>query len=251
MFGEGRIEADAFMWLQGFAALSGMLVVAGVAEKKLGRHLAGFVSTRAVWAVMAAFLAYFARAAAVDDVNAVFHVDASALPMAVLAGTVMHLFSWLRLPFLAVCLVSAFAIVGMLRGTQWDERTGEGEKFALFVIALMSLFVCGIGAAFISAQLDEGGRRQKLYRIAHATDFSGTFRCAGVDDRAYSVLFIGPDQRRALVAPKVPPPSLFGQRTHEFLRSLRYPGEFPVVECVPSVDAARWAAEIRDSRKTD
>ena len=89
-------------------------------------------------------------------------------------------------------------------------------------------------------QLDGAGRQQKIFRIALAADFVSEFSCSGINNKKFSVLFIGPEQRRVLVVPRIPEPSLLGNGSPEFLQSLNLPAEFPVLDCVPPLTLNQW-----------
>jgi hypothetical protein len=244
----GRIGLDDFLWIQALAIFIGLFALVGAAEKILDAGLAEFKATALWWAALFAILGYFARISALDDVNKIFHIDASALPMTLVAASAMRFFLWMKWPFIIVAVGSIGILFLMWRGTYFPEKTTDGERLASGVLTLSNLVCCGLAAIFISYQLDDIGRQQKLYRTAHAADFVSKFSCSGVDDKKFSVLFIGPEQRKILVAPKLPSPSFFGTRSAEFLQALEVPPEFPVVDCVlPSVNLEQWLQNLSTS----
>jgi hypothetical protein len=132
----------------------------------------------------------------------------------------------------------------MIWGSYFDTKTSEEEKTASYFLTICNFFCCGLAVLFIFRHLDDEGRAQKIYRTAHAADFVSKFDCAGWSGENVSVLFIGPEQRRILVAPNLPEPSLFSQKTSEFLQPLKIPAKFPVVECTPTVNSEEWVKEF-------
>lgn len=241
----GYVGPDKFLWIQSVALFIGFFVLAGACEKILGKGLAEFKVTSLWWAALFAVLGYFARISALNDVNQLFHIDPVAVPMTLVAASVMQFFVWMKWPFMVVALGSLIALLLMWKGTYFDVEVNETERMASGWLTVSNLVSCALAATFISYQLDEDGRKQKLYRTAHAADFVSQFTCVGIDKAHFSVLFIGPEQRRILIAPKLPEPVLFVNRSPEFLQALKVPKEFPVTECIlPPVDLKSWMQEI-------
>ncbi len=237
----GKISADTYLWIQATAAFIGFFALTAGAEKVLGGVLADFKSSALWWTALLALLAYFARISALDDVNKVFHIDPSALPMTLAAGSVMTLFMWMEWIFIVVAIMSMFVLAFMYKGTYFPPETNSNDKLASGALAVSNVVCCGLAALFINYQLDDTGRQQKLYRIALAADFVSTFRCQGIEESKVSVLFLGPEQRKVVLAQKLSTPVLFGERGPEFLRPLKVPSEFPIVDCVPTVSGAVWS----------
>lgn len=244
----GKIEANTYLWVQAAAILIGLFTLAAAIEKMLPRCLLDFKSSAIWWAVGLAILAYFARVAALDDVNRVFHIDPSALPMTLAAANVMRFFIWMEWPFIIMASISFVVLMLIAKGTYFSEDMPENERAASGILVFSIMMNCILCAAFIHFHLDEQGRQQKLYRTAHATDFVSTFHCQGIDADKFSVLFIGPEQRKVLVAPKLPAPLLFGKRSAEFLQALMVPAEFPTVDCAPTVNFEQWSKDLSTLR---
>jgi len=169
--------------------------------------------------------------------------------MTLVAASAMQFFAWMKWPFVVVAIGSLITLFLMWKGEYFSEKDKEIDRVASCVLTLSNLVSCAMAAIFICYQLDEDGRKQKLYRTAHAADFVSQFTCLGIDKARFSVLFIGPEQRKVLVAPKLPEPILFGARSPEFLQALEVPKKFLVMECIfPSVDIEQWMQEISTNR---
>lgn len=230
---EGYVDADKLLWVICIAVFLGLFSIMASVELATGGMLAPFQTAKGAWALLIALAAFAARRAAIDDVNAVFHLDASALPMTVWADALMCAFTWMKWPFWLLLTCSAALIAwGGWKG-MFDGGDGDISPVAA-ILAFSNVFVSLLGLGFIHTHLSEAGRPQRLYRIAHATDFSSTFRCLGIDERTHSVLFIGPEQRRVLIAPKLPE-QLPGPHPAVF-EQVKIPAEFPVVDCVPTLN---------------
>jgi len=242
---EGKISADIYLWVQAGAVFVGFFAVAGAFEKKFGPSLSEFKVSGLWWAALLAIWGYLARVYAVDEVNNIFHVDPAALPLTVIAATVMRIFIWMQVPFLIVAVGSLMPLILVCRGTYFPERTEDAEKVATVILMLSSMVICSVSAIAVYSQLDENGRKQKLYRTAHATDFVSKFNCLGIDQGKYSVLFLGPEQRRVLVAPHLPEASLFQRPSPEFLQKLTVPSNFPIVDCQPAMTLEQWEQQTK------
>lgn len=239
---EGNLSADTYLWIQGFAVLIGLMALGGAVEKIFDKGFDDFKVSTLWWAIILGIVGYFARMYALVDVNSIFRVDPSALPMTIIAASAIQVFSWMKVPFIFVAVLSLFVIIGMLRGRYFDADASDGAKAASAFLVVSNLVCCSVAAIFISQHLNEESRKQKLYRIALATDFVSQFDCAELSSKTVSVLFIGPEQRRVLVAPLLEPsmPVIFAQPTSQFLTPVTVPSEFPVMNCTPSLSLAPW-----------
>ena len=180
----------------------GMLSVAGLIER-YAKPAMGYESMRWGMAAAIAMLTYLSRIEALDDLNNIFRIDGYALPLTAIAGTAMRLASKFSMIFAVVFWVSVILIALMKWGSVFDDTDDDVAKIGKGLRVVAALLASGLAWAFIHTQLDDKGIKAKLYRIAHKTDFVGAFDCAGVDTSQNDALFIGPDQRRILVAPKI------------------------------------------------
>jgi hypothetical protein len=229
---DDNISQSLFYWLIWLSIVLGLASIAGYIEAFL-KPAMGFESLRWIFAAGIAFIGYLSRIDAINDINAIFHIDASALPLTAIAGTAMRFASYLFLPMVAVCGVSTLVVALMIWGTILDDKD-ELEKIALGIRVVAAFVASGLAAIFIHAQLAGTAISAKLYRIAHSSDFVSKFNCEHIDSEKFDVLFIGPEQRRVLVAPKIPPEDVFfnlRKQQPAILLPVKIPDYFPVMEC--------------------
>ncbi len=194
--------------------------------------------------LLVAVMVYLARRAALDDVDAVFHIDPGPLPMTVWAGTALNLIVPLLYAFAFASIVSVWVLF------RDPDRTGKKrpplrsrmvrwrlmeEKIVACAVFLASL----IGAIYLHFQLGESNRREILYIVARTSDFNSDFGCDGIDTSGTVGLFIGPDQRKVLLAPEY-----VGGNTASKLLAVpkqRIPDRYPVFDCAPlNVPLDEW-----------
>jgi hypothetical protein len=218
------------LWATGAAMGLGLLVIVGYVEMIFHKML-GFKS--AIWAVAAAFaiVGYSCHADAARDVNAIFHVDAGALPMTVVAGTALRMFRFFQWWMLAACGVSLLILASFFFDKPDDDQILRVSRFST---AVASTLFSGLAFLVAHYQLSDEMLRPKLYRIAHNTDFSSAYECVGHDPAQFDALFIGPDQRRALFAPVLNDADLDEAITRRppVLLPVDIPVAFQVADCV-------------------
>jgi hypothetical protein len=235
-FKEDNISQSLFNWMIWLSIVLGLASIAGYIEAFL-RPALGFESLRWIFAASIAFIGYLSRIDAINDINAIFQIDASALPLTAIAGTAMRFSSYMFWPMLAVCGVSALVVAQMIWGTILDD-SDELEKVSFGFRAVAAFLASGLAALFIHSQLTDAAIKAKLYRIAHSSDFVSKFNCERIDSEKFDVLFIGPEQRRVLVAPKIPPEDIFFNMRKQppaILLPVKIPDYFPVMECSPGL----------------
>lgn len=121
----------------------------------------------------------------------------------------------------------------MWTGNYFDKHTSAEEKTARVITIAMVALTLLISAIFIHARIhNKESRLQIIYRIAHSSDFSSSFRCQGINEEIQSVVFIGPEQRRVLVAPKIEEPGIYLDKKADVLRNVNIPKEFPLMDCI-------------------
>ncbi|WP_141749568.1 hypothetical protein [Duganella phyllosphaerae] len=163
-------------------------------------------------------VSYLAHGQAGEEVNAIFRQDASAFPYTTTAATAMTIASWAFWPVIIVYLLVLAHLIW--RVTKFDEK----HAFAMtMVIVNMASFV-----SFIEHQTrDDGNRKGNLYKIALAMDFNNYFRCANATERTNHVAFIGSDQKRAIVAPKL----VMRNNNPAGFSTVEIPAHFPLTTC--------------------
>lgn len=223
---------STFFSLVGISIATGLLVALGALEEAFSSSVSSFRSAQWAVAALIAVVTYRGRMQAINDLNSIFHIDASALPMTLTAGTVLNVAALLFWFFVALAVAGAASLVLMYLGVVFDEKAEDVKKLRALSIAFAVVVSCGVSAGFAHVHLKGDLRQQKLYRLAHMTDFSGSFRCEGIDSQANDVLFIGPEQRRVLVAPKLSTDQIQDERQPELLQQVAIPSEFEVRDCV-------------------
>lgn len=222
-----------------FLALSiflGLYTLLCLIESKLGRYIIEFKTTLIAWAILVGTLVFYGRISAITDINEIFHIDASALPLTLIASTAIHISGLLFWPIVCAFIIAIAWLLIMGAGNYFDETTPAEEKIArVTTIAMVALSLL-LSAIFIHARIhDKDSRLQIIYRTAHSSDFSASFRCQGIDQEVQSVLFIGPEQKRILVAPRIQEQIFFTDKKADVLRSVSIPTDFPLVDCIPPV----------------
>lgn len=221
---------DGFGWSEGgliralvlIGAAFGAVVLATLVHRLLNRHLASFKAARLLGVGGAAVVTFAAHGRAVGEVNAIFQIDASALPHATAAASAMTIGTWL---FWTVLVPVTFA------SGAWFVRCCAIRLYGDATIAGAILVAGAAWCGLIGHQAAPDQRRQSnLYQIALAMDFNKRSHCLGVPHDSEGVVFIGPDQRRAIVAPRRVEISSRG-RFSSLVPQLQVPPSFPIVEC--------------------
>lgn len=227
-----NLTSGETLWLFGGTIVLGLLVAVGEVEDLLGERFLNFRGFRYACAALTALIFYTSRIQSIGDVNQIFHIDASALPLTVWGGTALHVIKLFFYPFIVAACIAATCLATQFfsSGKERDSIT-EMANFARFFAIVMS---CGLAAAFVHVQLNDDDRRMAtFYRIALASDFSGRFQCSGVAQDDMVGLFIGPEQRRIMLARKLDEPTQPHGSTPMLPRSV-VPPDFLIVDCIAS-----------------
>lgn len=202
-------------------AALGMLVLATQSNGVLDRHFAEFRSAKPCAVGLFALGTYVAHGRAVVEVNGIFGEDATAFPHAVAAASAMFVATWTLWGALAPIFVAS--LVCWLYFVA-DRKAGEAAISLSILLATISL------SSLILHQAADGERRRNnLYQIALEMDFNKRSRCIGVPADAEGVAFVGSNQLRAIVAPRMTP--VPGDRRAIF-REVVVPQEFARVQCL-------------------
>lgn len=219
------IEIFGPAWIAGLVLMGsvvGMLVLVTLADGWLKRHFVKFKSAKLLGLGALALATFVAHGQAVGEINSIFQIDASALPHATTAASAMIIGIWLFWTvFLPVFVVSLICSIGLY------VKSRYGESVIAFAIVMASVTWC----ALIGQQaLPELRRKSNLYQIALQMDFNRRSHCVDMPDGAEGVVFIGPDQRRAIVAPRkilIKTRGNFGA----LVPQIEVPSTFQIVDC--------------------
>lgn len=213
------------LWTAGLVLLGsvvGMVVLITLAHGWLERHFAEFKSAKFLGLGAFALTTFVAHGQAVGEVNSIFQVDASALPHTTTAASAMVISAWLFwVFFLPVLAVSFISVVRL------SKKSRHGDFTIALAICLASVVWCSL----IGQQaVPELRRKSNLYQVALEMDFNKRSHCVDLPEGAEGVLFIGPDQRRAIVAPRkvlIRTQGEFGR----LVQQIEIPSNFQIVNC--------------------
>lgn len=184
-------------------ALCTMFVGVSLERSAFVKSLWDFTVTKLIVSIALSCVIIYARGKAAGYINAVFHVDASALPITLVYMTGLMVFK-LLLPFVfaittTLFVVHVFAAIGWLK----DKITGKQDELPP-LYSLLSIFVSGVilfyGWNWSNGQLSDSRVPEKVYLMAHALDFNQSHDCANIDANK-PVVFLGNAQESVLVAP--------------------------------------------------
>ncbi len=176
-------------------------------------------STRVFGAAALAIVSFLAHGNAVGEVNAIFHVDAASFPHATTAATVFVILSWTFWP--AILLLGHSLVMGFVAIRNDDVALGMTRFTAL--LGSFTL-VTVVGLQFH----DVAQRANNVYQVARAFDFNERFECDGPRQEGDGAAFVGPEQRRAVIAPRLAARAI--SRDSLFKRA-EIPERFEIVAC--------------------
>jgi hypothetical protein len=185
------------LWGVAFAAV---FVGVSIERSSYFKSLWAFGITKVIASLAVSALVVFSTGKAGSLINAVFPIDASALPFtrAIVAGLLAFKYAY---PLLAV--VTLFALLHALNAANWVKQkvTGEGtyempplQSFAFLVLALV---VLSFFTRWVNRDFSDAAWPVKVYRLAHTFDFNSKYECTNLR-KGLSVVFLGPDHTRVL-----------------------------------------------------
>ncbi|WP_379059108.1 hypothetical protein V6M93_01410 [Pectobacterium brasiliense] len=184
-------------------ALCAIFVGVSLERSSLVSSLWRFTVTKVLLSIVLSGLVIYARGQAGIHVNAVFHVDASALPITLLFTTGLMVFK-LLLPFIIVVAAIMFLVNSFFMAAWFKNKFGGGDSELPLLQPVLCVLVSSVllyhGWLWPSDQLSDTRVSEKIYLLAHALDFNDSHQCANVPaDRP--VVFLGNVQDAVLVAP--------------------------------------------------
>ncbi|KMK85812.1 hypothetical protein [Pectobacterium brasiliense] len=184
-------------------ALCSIFVGVSLERSSVVSSLWRFTVTKVLLSIVLSGLVIYARGQAGIYVNAVFHVDASALPITLLFTTGLMVFK-LILPFIIVVAAIMFLVNFFFMAAWVKNKFGGGNSELPLLQPVLCVLVSSVllyhGWLWPSDQLSDTRVSEKIYLLAHALDFNDSHQCANVPaDRP--VVFLGNAQDAVLVAP--------------------------------------------------
>lgn len=214
--------------MMGFVFL-GLYVFFGTIETTLLRNFVGLRASLVGWVTVFAVFAWVSKARALSDINFIFHIDPSLLPMTLVAATVLQVMSLLFWPL--VVIPSLIVLIGYWRRSAFAAESGGLTILATLVLSAIAQ---GFLALLVWGWVESGDQRRSIiYRIAHFSDFNASFRCQELDEKEVSVVFMNPERTQIIFAPKIPDLSFIPSVKATWLQPVTIPDEFPQRACVP------------------
>lgn len=245
-FWKAEDSPDTALFLMVAFVFLGLYIFLGVMEITLLRNLIGLRASLVAWIVLFTYFAYVAKAKAMSDINSIFHMDATLLPMTLVATTALQVLSMLFWPVLVISVL--ILIVSYFWRKEFiGEHEGLAIMISLVVSAIAQLFFAGMIWGWVGSN-DQ--RKTTIYRLAHFADFNSSFRCENLDETKFSVLFIDPARTQVIIAPKIPELILGFSSKATWLQPVKIPREFPQKRCLPFMNWQESEGEIELSLET-
>ncbi|MDH0302396.1 MULTISPECIES: hypothetical protein [unclassified Pseudomonas] len=207
--------------------LMNLYVFSSLLEMTLTKGLLELKSSIALGVVILAVLLKFSQIDAQADVNAIFHVDPSRLPMTMGAATLFHLLIKVHWPIYGAFVLSLWLLV-FSNEARLKKKAKLSYPLCHFVNSLGLLL---IAMAISSLLVDSERRHQILYRYAHMADFISYTPCSNIHPDEFDALYIDHAPARLLIAPKITDSELIEPEKHWLLKFVRVPSSFRTVTC--------------------
>lgn len=186
------------LWGMAFAAV---FLGVSIERNSFFKRLWLFGFTKIVASVAVSALIIFSTGKASSLMNAVFPVDASALPLTRAIVTGLLAFHYLT-PLLGVVVL--FAIFHALNAADWislkwsSKDTYKSPPLQSAAFLILSIVVLSFVTRWVYDDFSESAWPAKIYRLAHVLEFNSKYECKNLR-KGLSVVFIGQDQARVLV----------------------------------------------------
>lgn len=207
--------------------ISSVYVIISLIELKLAGKLMNMKSGLSLWLSVIGLLIWFSKIDAQVNVNNIFGVDASLLPMTTTAATFMHVMIRTEPAIYATMFVSA-----LLFAFSYPAARLRKEIPLYAICHTSNLLTCVVIASLISNVFSQEHRRdQILYHIAHMADFSSKSPCTNVYSLTDDVLYLDSVRSKILVAPKIKEHEPTTLLTFSLLAPVLIPSDFKHLTC--------------------
>lgn len=202
-------------------------ILMSLIEIKLAQKLMHLKSSLLIWAVFLGGLSVFAKIDAQAEINQMFHVDPSLLPMTLAAATFMHAVAKVELLFYLI-FIASFAMF-----VRYSEARRKGDRTAGYMVChLSNCLVFLLTAIFVTKVLASDERRgEVLYRFAHAADFNSYSPCSTVHPDEFDVLYLDSSRSKILIAPKITASEDIEPAIYPLLKYVPIPRTFRTLVC--------------------
>ncbi|WP_156669356.1 hypothetical protein [Pseudomonas sp. DR 5-09] len=207
--------------------ISSVYVVISLIELKLAGKLMNMKSGLSLWLSVIGLLIWFSKIDAQVEVNNIFGVDASLLPMTTAAATFMHVMIRTEPAIYTIMVVSAVLFIFSYPAARLRK---EIPLYAICHTSNLLTFI--VIASLVSNVISLDRRRnQILYHIAHMADFSSKSPCANVNSLTEDVLYLDSVRSKILVAPKIKEHEPTTLSTFSLLAPTLVPSDFKRLNC--------------------
>ncbi|MGF6513004.1 glucan phosphoethanolaminetransferase (alkaline phosphatase superfamily) [Pseudomonas sp. BT76 TE3572] len=202
-------------------------ILMSLIEIKLAQKLMHLKSSLLIWAVFLGGLSVFAKIDAQAEINQIFHVDSSLLPMTLAAATFMHALAKLE-PILYLIFIASFILFVL-----YAEASRKGKRAAGYAVChLSNCLVFLITAIFVTQVMASDERRVGvLYRFAHVADFNSFSPCTNVRSDEFDVLYLDSSRNKILIAPKITASEDIEPTKYPLLKYVPVPQTFRTLVC--------------------
>lgn len=154
-----------------------------------------------------------------------------ALPLTTIAMTVISFALYMYIP-MVIILIASVAILILIAIDRIYEDAKDPERIRIIILLTTASVTAVIFTILVYDIRKENTLKYITYRIAQKTDFVSSFNCIGIDQKVSNVLFIGPEQKRILVAPKI----TSEPKNHlDITAPVKVPDNFYLGDCLPQV----------------
>lgn len=207
--------------------LIGFYILMSLLEIKLDQKLMHLKSSLLIWAAFFGGLGFFAKIDAQTEINQIFHVDPSLLPMTLAAATFIHALVKLKLIFYVISGASFIFFVLSCEAHRKGKRRASHSICHLancLVFFNISILVTGVMAS-------EERREEVLYRFAHLADFNTFSPCKKINPEEFDVLYLDGNRTRVLIAPKISDSEHIEPTKYPLLKYVPVPKAFEKRKC--------------------
>ncbi|NWA29211.1 hypothetical protein HX866_30430 [Pseudomonas gingeri] len=207
--------------------LIGFYILMSLLEIKLDQKLMHLKSSLLIWAAFFGGLGIFAKIDAQAEINQIFHVDPSLLPMTLTAATFIHALAKLE-PIFYLISVASFIFFALS-----NKAYREGKRTLSYSVChLANCLVFLIIALLVTRVMASEERRGEiLYRFAHLADFSTFSPCENVNSEEFDVLYLDGNRKRVLIAPRISDSGDIEPTKYPLLKYVPVPKTFLTREC--------------------
>lgn len=188
-----------------FSSVGLWLFTAYLSNNKHIRSTYSIPGFKVLLALLATGLVFYARINTIGEINDVFQVDASALPNTTYIFTYINFVSYFTIAFLLFILYAAVKLLAFKTVSNEEPNNNQSSTKILALLVLTAAFAASMLLLNTITPITKD-KKTSIYRFAVNYDFNDKSFCRQLtkeQQNYYAKLFIGPEQRRALVVRKI------------------------------------------------